>query len=236
MSILKDQLSIFNKTELAFIKKIPESDGVYSFLFKKEKHLKWKAGQHGLFTITHKKVKDSIRPFSVASSPTEDVVRITTAISDQPSEFKKQLLELEEGMSITMSGPVGSFYLKDDKPALLMAGGIGITPFRAMIKQLAADGNGDRTPVELLYSASHKPHLFKNELDEMVKGTSINIHYLDSRNDMYHKMNQFKASHKNDACYFVSGPKSMIASITDHLKKNDISKRNIKKDIFRGIS
>ena len=35
-----------------------------------------------------------------------------------------------------MSGPIGSFYLKDNNPALLIAGGIGITPFSSILKQV----------------------------------------------------------------------------------------------------
>lgn len=58
MSFFQDTLSIFKKRELLFVESYKESDGVYSFLFGKEKDLTWKAGQHGLFSITHKKIKN----------------------------------------------------------------------------------------------------------------------------------------------------------------------------------
>ncbi|WP_281974315.1 FAD-dependent oxidoreductase [Halobacillus litoralis] len=231
MSFLKDKLSIFTKTELPFIKRYQESDRVYTFLFEKDKDLSWNEGQHGLFTITHKKMKDSIRPFSVASSPSEGVVRITTKIDEEPSEFKKALLELEEGMRIKMIGPVGSFYLKDETPRLFMAGGIGITPFRAILKQLEAEGNRGGKPSELLYVDSQEAHLYKDELDELARDTSIDVHYLSTRNDMYSYIDEFITSHNNNAQYFVSGPKSM----TNYLKEKHISKRKIKKDAFRGV-
>ena len=73
------------------------------FLFEKDKDLTWKAGQHGLFTITHKKIKNPTRPFTVASAPTENVVKLTIGISDDPSDFKKAMLELKQGMKISMS-------------------------------------------------------------------------------------------------------------------------------------
>ena len=113
------------------------------FYLKKEKDLTWKAGQHGLFTITHKKIKNPIRPFTIASAPTENMVRLTMRISDQPSDFKKAMLELKQGMRVKMSGPVGGFNLNDNSPSLLIAGGIGITPFRSIVKQLEAEGNTD---------------------------------------------------------------------------------------------
>ena len=112
MSFIKDILSIFKKSELPLLESYKESEDVYTFLFEKEKDLTWKAGQHGLFRITHKKIKNPIRPFSVASAPTEDVVKITIGINDDPSDFKKAMLELKQGMKVSMSGPVGSFLFK----------------------------------------------------------------------------------------------------------------------------
>ncbi|MBS4207381.1 FAD-dependent oxidoreductase [Bacillus sp. FJAT-50079] len=231
MSFFKDTFSIFKKRELAFLERNKESDSVYTFLFEKENELTWSAGQHGLFTITHKKIKNAIRPFSVASSPTENVIQITTEISDKPSEFKKALLELEKGMKIKMSGPVGSFYLKDNSPSLLIAGGIGITPFRAMVKQLEAENNGIVKQVKLLYLDSEKPYIYKDELDQ----TSINVTYLKSRDELYGEIDAFITSNKHNGKYFIAGSKSMVESITNHLKNNNIPKRNIKKDSFWGI-
>ena len=114
MSFLKDALSIFKKSELVFIEKIKESEDVYSFLFKKDEDLTWKPGQHGLFTITHKKIKNNTKPMTVASIPSENVVKITTKIGDDPSDFKSALLELEAGMKVTMSG--GLLLSKRRKP------------------------------------------------------------------------------------------------------------------------
>ena len=47
-----------------------------------------------------------------------------------------------------MSGPVGAFYLKEDRPTLLIAGGIGVTPFRAMLKELENEQRNH--PIHLL--------------------------------------------------------------------------------------
>ena len=59
MSFFQDTLSIFKKRELLFLESHKESEDVYTFLFEKEKDLTWKAGQHGLFSITHKKIKNA---------------------------------------------------------------------------------------------------------------------------------------------------------------------------------
>ena len=204
------------------------------FCFEKEEDLTWKAGQHGLFSITHKKIKNATKPFTLASAPTEKVVKITTGISDDPSEFKKALLELKQGMKISMSGPVGSFYLKDNSSTLLIAGGIGITPFRSIVKQLEIEGNSIANPIHLLYMDSNKSYIYKDELDEIAKHTSIGITYLDSRDDLHQEIDKFSGLYKNDGKYFIAGPKSMVGSISSYLQDNDISKKNIKKDVFFG--
>ncbi|WP_087974688.1 FAD-dependent oxidoreductase [Oceanobacillus rekensis] len=234
MSFFQDMIAVFKKKELLFLESFKESEGVYSFLFENQKDLTWKAGQHGLFTITHKKIKNSTRPFSVASSPTENVVKITMGISDDPSNFKKAMLELKEGMNISMSGPVGSFYLNDNSPSLLIAGGIGITPFRSIIKQVEAEGNRDGQQIQLLYLDSKKSYLYKDELDEVAENTSIRVTYLDSRDELYQEINKFTASYKNNGKYYIAGPKSMVDSVNAYLKNSDIPKPSIKKDALIG--
>lgn len=234
MSFFQDTLSIFKKRELLFLESYKESEDVYTFLFEKEQDLTWKAGQHGLFTITHKKIKNPIRPFTVASAPTENIVRITMRINENPSDFKKAMLELKQGMRVKMSGPVGGFYLKDDSPSLLIAGGIGITPFRAILKQIDSEGDGVEKQIHLLYLDSQKSFIYKDELDELAKNTSISITYLDSRDDLHQEIDKFSTLYENNGNYFVAGPKSIVESISTYLQNNYVSKKNIKKDAFFG--
>lgn len=234
MSFFQDILPIFKKRELLFLESYKESEDVYTFLFEKENDLTWKAGQHGLFNITHKTIKKPTRPFTVASAPTENKVKITMSITDDPSDFKKAMLELKQGMKVSMSGPVGSFYLKDNAPSLLIAGGIGITPFRSIVKQIEAEGNGIEKQIHLLYMDSKKSYTYKDELDRIANNTSINVTYLDSRNDLHQEIDKFTTLNRNNGKYFIAGPKSMVDSISIYLQNNNISKRNIKKDTFFG--
>ncbi len=234
MSFFQDAISIFKKRDLLFLESYKETEGVYTFLFKKEQDLTWKAGQHGLFSITHKKIKNPTKPFTVASAPTENVVRLTMHIGDNPSDYKKAMLELKQGMKIKMSGPVGSFYLKDNNPSLFIAGGIGITPFRSILKQVEAEWNGVEKQIKLLYMDRKKSYLFKDEMDEMVNKTSISVTYLDSMENLHQEIDKFATLNKNNGNYFIAGPKSMVDSISTYLQNNNVSKRNIKKDPFYG--
>lgn len=170
----------------------------------------------------------------MASAPTENIVKITTRISDDPSDFKKALLELKQGMKVKMSGPVGSFNLEDNSPSLLIAGGIGITPFRSILKQLEADGAGEQKQIKLLYLDAKKSYLYKDELEVIAKNTSTSVTYLDSRDDLQGEIDKFNALYKNNGKYFIAGPKSLVDSVSSYLQSNNVSKRNIKKDAFYG--
>lgn len=234
MNLLKDMTSVFKKRELSFIERCKESEGVYSFIFEKPQDLTWTAGQHGLFTIMHKKVKNPTKPFTLSAVPVEKVVKITTKIKEEPSEFKQALLELKPDMKIKMSGPVGSFYLKDDLPTLFIAGGIGITPYRAILKQIIKEGNTDEKQINLLYMDSKKLYIFKDELDGMTDDNVMNVKYLDSRNLLQEEIDKFITLYQNKGNYFIAGPKSMVDTVSAYIKNQNVPKRNINKDGFFG--
>lgn len=232
MGVLQDIAPILKKKELILRESYEEKDSVYTFIFEKEENLTWKAGQHGIFSISHKKIKKPTRPFSVASAPFEKIVKISTKINDAPSEFKQALLELEPGMKLNMRGPVGPLYIGHEKPSLLIAGGIGITPFRAMLKEAEQAG---RKQIHLLYMDSKGTFLYKKELDEMAENMSMGVNYCQSREEFYVEIDKFIMEYQEAGMYYLGGSKSMIDSVETYLKNSRILKENIKKDIFIGI-
>jgi ferredoxin-NADP reductase/nitrite reductase/ring-hydroxylating ferredoxin subunit len=160
-----------------------EATDVMSFRFsKKEKQqqgkesddrqnsfLDYTAGQYAFFDIggVYNDSKGPVRHFTISSSPTEDFIMITTRIRDTP--YKKRLSSLEEGIMIKVRGPQGKFVLHDDysKPAVFLSGGIGVTPFRSMVKY-ATD---KQLPIKIvMFDSNRNPEntLFKNEFDEYV--------------------------------------------------------------------
>lgn len=235
MAFFKDMISVFRKRELLFIESFRESEDVYTFSFKKDENLTWTAGQYGLFSITHKKIKSPTKPFSIASAPTENVVNITTRIGDNPSDFKQAMLELKPGMKIKMGGPVGSFHLDQEHPSLLIAAGIGITPFRAILQQMAAGRDREGKPVRVLYLDGQRSHLFRDELDALANSAAVQISYLESREALEQEINRFVNQYQNHGKYFIAGPKSLVESITTFLRNTNIAKQNIKKDAFYGL-
>lgn len=232
MGFLKDSLPIFKKNKLVFKERRQESGDVYTFIFEKPPDLKWQAGQHGLFTITHKKVKPPTKPFTIASCPADGVIELTTKVGDIPSDFKQALLELEPGMEVGMSGPVGSFYINGESSAVLIAGGIGITPFRAMLKEIVETGSNLKLKVTLLYVDGENIFIYKDELTDFAKKTGSEVQFIEASEALYKALEVLSGT--KEAKYFIAGPYSMVESVSKHLTNTGITKKNIKKDTFIG--
>ena len=132
-----------------------------SFKFSKQtdqvednKPLDHTAGQFAFFDIggVYNDPKGQIRHFTISSSPTENFLMFGTRIRDSP--YKKRLSALEEGAKVKLRGPEGQFVLHEDysKPAVFLSGGIGVTPFRSMLKY-ATD---KKLPVKIIMFDSNR--------------------------------------------------------------------------------
>jgi ferredoxin-NADP reductase len=124
------------------------------FTFDVQAPFSFEAGQTCDLTIAAPQYQDdkgSSRTFSIASSPA-DAPRVLVATRLTGSAFKRSLLEAPVGFEVELDGPFGSFVLHKNgsKPAALFAGGIGITPFRSIVK----DATERRLPhaITLFYS------------------------------------------------------------------------------------
>jgi ferredoxin-NADP reductase len=137
---------------------------------QENQYLNYKAGQYCVVNLgTKEDPEGPVRSFTMASSPTEeDFILITTRIRDTP--FKKKLAALDIGSAVDISAPLGKFVLHDEnsKPAVFLSGGIGVTPFRGMIKY-ATDV---KLPVNItMFDANRNQAniLFKDEFDSWLK-------------------------------------------------------------------
>lgn len=114
------------------------AQGTMSFAFDLEgQAFPFTPGQYNIVTIPNPLYQDeegNTRQFSIASSPRDPFILIATRM--RASAFKRTVAELPLGTRVNFRGPLGSFTLPQDaaNPLVLIAGGIGITPFRSMIK------------------------------------------------------------------------------------------------------
>ena len=141
----------------------------------------WTAGQNLVMTIPGlEDPKGPTRPITISSSPTEGgFLAITTIVRESP--FKQRLAAMRPGDEVVLDGPEGDFVLKPGRPAVFLAGGIGITPFRSMMR-FATDSHLDK-PLSLIYSARTAADLvFRKELDELQRrNPAIHVLYTVTR-------------------------------------------------------
>ena len=113
---------------------------VYTFWFTPNKPLDYTAGQFTELTLPHEAAdsRGIKRWFTLSSSPTEQLLGITTKLAEQPSSFMKSLFSLQPGDVVNFSAAMGDFVLPINKtiPLLFVVGGIGVTPLRSMMQWL----------------------------------------------------------------------------------------------------
>jgi glycine betaine catabolism B len=142
--------------------------------------LDYKGGQYAAMDLeTKEDAEGPVRSFTIASSPTEEeFILISTRLRETP--FKKKLANLEIGAPIKITAPVGSFVLPEDnnsKGVVFLSGGIGVTPFRSMIKY-ATD---NRLPIRIVMFDSNRNEeniLYRSDFDQCVrKNNNLKIIY-----------------------------------------------------------
>jgi len=236
MGFIQDLTPVFKKSKLTFLNRLQEAGNISSFLFRHDPTVHWKAGQHGILSFPRKLEGGSWRGFSIASHPNEGIVHISTRIIDQPSAYKKALMELKPGDEISMRGPFGPFYLDGSKkPVVFIAGGIGITPYRSLILHSALDTSKAPSSICLLYSDDTGHYAYRQELDDIViKNDFIKVEYGTSE-DLHGKIEDQIRELGNGACYYISGPGKMVTSIKKSLVTQGIARNNIKHESFIGL-
>lgn len=159
--------------KLKLVEKRDEAEGTKSFFFEPEKEVKYIAGQYFYYTLPKLNYPDergTTRHFTISSSPTEGQnLRLTTRVR-QESGYKKTLDEMNIGDIVEGEGPNGTFILDESNknPQVFLAGGIGITPFRSIIKYATDKNLG--IPMHLIYSNSTVEQItFRKDLEDLAK-------------------------------------------------------------------
>jgi ferredoxin-NADP reductase/nitrite reductase/ring-hydroxylating ferredoxin subunit len=243
---------------------------VMSFKFSKHnddqidnKTLNYNAGQFAFFDIgqVYNDPKGPIRHFTISSSPTENFIMFSTRIRDSP--YKKRLLTLEKGAKVKFRGPEGQFVLHQDysKYTVFLSGGIGVTPFRSMIKY-ATDM---QLPVPIIMFDSNRNRdniLFKKEFDDWAsinKNLKIIYTISEEKEEQHNEQsppplstaNDWKGEYGridkamilkyadinvlNNSIFYICGPPSMLKSMQSLLQEDlKIPKERIKIEEFTG--
>lgn len=119
------------------------AEGTMAFYFERPEGFAYRAGQRVMLSLVDAKEFDgfgSTRTFTLASSPHEPELMIATRMRD--TAFKRTLKTAPPGLRLRLGEAEGEMTLHEDagRPAVFIAGGIGVTPFRAMLRHAAHEG------------------------------------------------------------------------------------------------
>ena len=225
------------RMKLRFLEKYHEADDVYSFLFKAQEPLAWRAGQYLPYTLEHENVDErgTKRFFSIASAPFEKHIRITARINpEKRSSFKQALFNLQQGQTLEAQGPHGNFVIDDpSQQYVFLAGGIGITAFRPILLDL--DHQSLPINVQLLYANRNQNFVYKKELDELAqKYPTLKIHYLVEPERIDKETVQRLVPDLTKPVFYVSGPLPLVNAMEQMLAALGVPDTHIKEDHFPG--
>lgn len=241
------------------VNKVMEAEDICSFYLGPvdgEPIRSFEPGQHIGFRFTVPgDSKPTIRSYSLSSGVLEDnLYRVTIKKVPAPPEtdfppgkgssyFHE---ELEIGSVIEVSAPNGKFYFdrEDGRPAVLIAGGIGITPLLSMLETICKEGI-ERTCYLFHAVRSHRDHAFAERLNELIQVRDhLHLHTYFSHPEDGHELPegsktgflsveaiQEKVGHL-EAQFYICGPPPMMQALVPSMEAAGIPSRDIKMEAF----
>ncbi len=226
------------------------AEGTMAFHFAKPTDFQFRAGQSVDITLLNPPETDAegnMRAFSIASAPFDEDLMIATRMRD--TAFKRVLRNSRPGLQVKIEGPSGSFVLhrKAEKPAVFLAGGIGITPFFSIIRQAAHD----KAPHQLhLFYSNRRPEdaAFLDVLTEASRQNS-NFHLIATMTEMDKSCRPWNgetgfissgmiAKHLpslQGPIYYLAGPPAMVAAMRRLLTEAGVEEEDdIRTEEFSG--
>jgi len=236
---------------LKLISKEQVGKGVYDFKFETPRRLNFKPGQYMEWTLglSRGDSRGNRRYFTLASSPTENNALLGIKFYPDSSRYKQELLDLEEGQEIYAGQLSGDFILpkNKNKKIVFVAGGIGITPFRSMLKYLI-DRNEAR-PIIVLYANRLADEIvYTDVLEEAREKLGIKTVYAlsDTKQappDWQGVLGHFTPQSVvqavpdfSERTFYISGSHNMVVGFNDVLISLDQPRSKIKTDFFPGLA
>lgn len=225
------------------------AEGTMAFHFAKAPDFQFRAGQAMDITLLDPSESDgegNTRTFSIASAPFDTDLMIATRMRD--TAFKRVLRNAGAGLNVKIDGPSGSFLLhrKAEKPAVFLAGGIGITPFISIIRQ----ATHEMAPHSLyLFYSNRRPEdaAFLEALMEAAK-QNPNFHLIATMTEMDKSQREWKgetgfinkemlAKHLpalQGPIYYLAGPPAMVTAMRGIVTAAGVDEDDIRTEEFAG--
>lgn len=225
------------------------AEGTMGFYFAKPAGLQFKPGQYMDLTLIDPPETDAegnIRSLSIAAAPEDEYLLFATRMRD--TAFKRFLRSAAAGTEVKMEGPMGSFTLHNNsaKPAVFLAGGIGITPFSSIIRHAAHA----KLPHKLyLFYSNRRPEdaAFMNILNEMAKANS-NFRFIPSMSELSKSAQTWNGESGfinrdmlarnlpslQGPIYYIAGPPAMVTAMRQMLNAAGVDEDDVRTEEFSG--
>lgn len=225
------------------------AEGTMAFHFEKPASFTFKPGQAVdviLVDTPSADAQSTRHTFSIVTAPYQGEVVIATRMRD--SAYKRAIKSLAIGSPLRLEGPSGSLTLHSDRtrPAVFIAGGIGITPFMSILRQAANDQLGQR--ILLLYS-NRRPEdaAFLDEL-QLLEGRNRNFRLVATMTEMSKSSRPWEGETGlidedlvKRACgelsapiYYLAGPPAMVEAMRQTLNRMGVNDDDIRSEEFYG--
>ncbi len=222
----------------------------FDFIFPLKRKLAYEPGQYMEWTLPHDQSDDrgNRRYFTLASSPTENNLRIGIKFYDPMSSYKHAMLNDIGKTEIVAGQRAGDFVLPKDpnEKSVFIAGGIGITPFRSMLKYLV-DTHERRNIVVIFSNKNASDIVYVDVLTQAQRELGIKVFYTITDKskipanwngevgrvtpDMMRRLVPDYMQRK----FYLSGPHQMVTGFEDTLQKMQVGGNQIKTDFFPGF-
>jgi ferredoxin-NADP reductase len=224
--------------------------GTTAFYFERPHGFEFKAGQFANLTLldpVETDVGGSTRTLSIASAPQDKDLMV--AMRNRDTAFKRTIHALPIGSPVLFQGPFGDFTLHGNtaRPAVFLAGGIGITPFHSMVRE--ATGTRRQHRIFLFY-ANRRPEeaAFLEELRDLQQFnpgykliTTITHPSLEGTSDWRHECGHFTARmlkkwvpDLRTPIFYLAGPAGGVTSMRLTLNAAGVSDDEIRTEEFAG--
>jgi ferredoxin-NADP reductase len=229
--------------------RVEVAEGTMAFHFEKPSGFNFKAGQFADVTLIDPAETDgegNTRTFSISSPPFENELVFTTRMRD--TAFKRSLKNVPLATEVKIGSAAGSFTLHKNpaKPAVFLAGGIGITPFLSILRQ----AHHDHLPHKLyLFYSNRRPEdaPFLDTVQNLEK-TNPNFHLICTMTEMSKSKKEWKAevvvidqemlsrhlATLQGPIYYSAGPPAMVAGMKEMLVSAGIDEDDIRTEDFAG--
>jgi ferredoxin-NADP reductase/Na+-translocating ferredoxin:NAD+ oxidoreductase RnfD subunit len=229
----------------------PLGPGLMDFVYLPSPWFAYHPGQYMEWTLDHRRVdsRGKRRYFTLASSPTERTLRIGVKFAAPGSTYKQAMLaHWERGAPIVASQVAGDFTLprNPDRKLAFIAGGIGVTPFRSMVKYLTDLGE-NRDIVMLYANRSYQEILYRDVFETARCSLAFRpVYVLSDASSSPHRwegergridapMIARQIPDYRERQFYVSGSPELVQSALAALHALGVKPRQIKTDSFSGL-